>query len=102
VPDVRTLSAERAFTDLQQSGFKVVRFDAIPDPTATGQVVRQEPVAGSALHAHDRVLLTVSAGPHPTTPAIFVPGIGTCQMDQAPPTPLCVGEPVLARIHHRH
>jgi hypothetical protein len=102
VPSVVSQSGDKALADLQQAGFKVVRFNATPNPTATGQVVSQNPAAGTMLLAHNRVLLTVSAGPHPTATEIFVPGISTCQMDQVPTSqPPCVGGPVLAKIMGR-
>lgn len=62
VPDVLGLSRDEAGVRLGDAGYGVaVAFE--PDPAPEGEVIRQEPDAGSALEAGERVLLIVSAGP---------------------------------------
>ena len=103
VPLVVGLSASTAVHRLLHDGFRTLHFDAEVSPLPVGKVLAQFPYAGAIAHTSHSVLVRISAGPTPAGPVITVPGIGTCTFAN-PPSPLCAGGPISAKVlnGHRH
>jgi len=66
VPDVTGISRESAEDSLRAEGLKVVVREEASD-TPEGEVVAQDPAAGSEVDAGSRVTITVSTGPEQVT-----------------------------------
>lgn len=64
VPDVAGKTVKEATRELEEAGFVVEVADAVPSADReAGQIVEQEPKAGTALEKKKTVTLTPSAGP---------------------------------------
>ena len=67
VPDVRGMPEDDAHGTLVNAGLVVDRSTAFSDSRASGDVISQNPAAGSMVSAGSTVLITVSKGPAPVT-----------------------------------
>ena len=63
VPDVTGLSRDSAENSLQAEGLKVVVEEEASADAPTGEVISQDPAAGTEVDAGSRVTITVSTGP---------------------------------------
>jgi hypothetical protein len=99
VPDLAGLNLSEAVQVLKSMGLGVGELTAHRNPWDPGVVLFQGVPAGSHVPLGQEVPLVVSAGPHPSPvvlsgqPRVGVGG--TCELLWPPPSPVCVGGPLL-------
>ena len=104
VPDLRGLSLSQAAQVLGSIGLKVGSLSARRNGWNPGAVLAQGVTPGSLQTKDRKVSLLVSAGPSSHVQLIdgqarVVVG-GNCELIWPPPSPVCVGGPLLVRLVH--
>ena len=99
VPDVTGLHLSQAVQVLKTMGLNVGGLTARPNPWERGLVLSQGAAPGSRVPLGHEVPLVLSAGPSPPNAELGGHGRafvgGTCELIWPPPSPACVGGPLM-------